>query len=112
MSVAKEADAVVNGDRATDYGSPLENLGRTADLWSPILGIKVTPEQVGLCMIALKIARQTFRYKHDNLVDICGYAVVLQKLHTEQQTAAALDPKTVAEKFFKATEKEYNGNAD
>jgi hypothetical protein len=37
-------------------------------------GEAVTPMDIPLCMIAVKLARQVHRHKHDNLVDIAGYA--------------------------------------
>ena len=39
------------------YGSILDNHTRIARLWSVLLKIEVTPEQVALCMIAVKQAR-------------------------------------------------------
>ena len=43
-------------------------------MWSAILGQEVTPAQVGLCMIAVKVSRECHKPKRDNLVDIAGYA--------------------------------------
>jgi hypothetical protein len=79
-TVLEEAQAAVYGDRQADYGTVTENFGAIADLWSVILKQTVTPEQVGLCMVATKIARQMHRSKRDNLVDIAGYAATLEKL--------------------------------
>ena len=45
----KTADVVK--DRGQDYGSILDNHTRIARLWSVLLKIEVTPEQVALCMI-------------------------------------------------------------
>jgi hypothetical protein len=72
-SIAEEAIAIVNGPRHDSYGHPRDNFQETADLWSPILGIKVTPEQVALCMVQVKIAREIHSPKRDNLVDAIGY---------------------------------------
>jgi hypothetical protein len=73
-SILTEAQRLVHGDRNISYGHPLDDFQRTAKMWSVILGIEVHPEQVGLCMIALKISRECHRTKRDNLVDIAGYA--------------------------------------
>ena len=49
-------------------------------MWTGILrgklreGEAVAPRDVPLCMIAVKLARQTHQHKRDNLVDIAGYA--------------------------------------
>ncbi len=77
-SPLEEAQRIVLGPRQADYGHPLEDFTRTGRMWAAILGIpEVTPEQVGLCMIAVKISRECNRHKRDNLVDIAGYAGTL-----------------------------------
>lgn len=79
-TILEQAQQAVYSDRAADYGTVTDNFVTTAKLWSTILGHEVTPEQVGLCMIALKMSRQMFKFKQDNLVDIAGYAATLDKL--------------------------------
>mgnify|MGYP005998496705 CR=1 FL=1 len=79
-TVLQEAQEAVYNHRAKDYGSVTDNFGTTASLWSTILDKEITPEQVGLCMIALKVSRQMFKFKRDNLTDIAGYAATLEKL--------------------------------
>lgn len=54
MSILTEAEGLINGDRQKAYAHPWENFSQTAALWSPILGVQVTPEQVALCMIQVK----------------------------------------------------------
>lgn len=84
MSILEEAAAVVN-ERQTQYGTREENFGRIAEMWTAILDCPVTPQQVALCMIALKVARLTFRHSHDSLVDICGYAHCLAELAEKEE---------------------------
>jgi hypothetical protein len=72
-TIAQEAIGLVTGDRQASYGHPYINFKETADLWSVVLGIDVTPEQVGLCMVLLKVARELHVPKRDNLVDAIGY---------------------------------------
>jgi hypothetical protein len=74
-SICQEADYLVSNDRGNDYGPPKHDFLKTAKLWEVILGIEnIKPEQIGLCMIALKLSRELNKHKRDNLVDICGYA--------------------------------------
>ena len=73
-SVLTEAEGLVHGERNKDYGAPIEDFTRTARMWSAILGITVRPDQVPLCMIAVKLSRECNRPKRDNMVDIAGYA--------------------------------------
>jgi len=74
-SVCQEADRLVSTDRQDVYGHPLDDFGKTARIWSAILGCDVTEEQVALCMIGVKVSRLCNTPDHrDSLVDIAGYA--------------------------------------
>ena len=84
-TILEEAQRLVGGDRQTSYGHPLDNMTRVAQMWTAILGVDVTPQQVGLCMMALKISRQCNAGKRDNLVDIAGYAAVVQMCLDEKE---------------------------
>jgi nucleoside 2-deoxyribosyltransferase len=77
-TVLQEADRLVSGDRQSAYGHPFDDFTRTGKLWAAILDLpEVTPEQVALCMAALKISRLCHRYKRDSAVDLAGYAKCL-----------------------------------
>ena len=82
-TVLEEAQSLVYGERDKDYGKVTPNFSRIAQIWGAILGCEVTAEQVGLCMIGVKMARQCHKPKRDNLVDIAGYAATLEKLEKE-----------------------------
>lgn len=73
-SILEEADKLINGDRLSDYGTASENFGNIAKIWSVVLKTEVTPEQVALCMIGLKMVRAARTPDHhDSWVDIAGY---------------------------------------
>ncbi len=74
-AVLSEAEGIVCSDRNEIYGPPEINHGRTASLWTTYLGVPITPRQVCACMILQKLSRDANIRKHDNLVDIVGYAV-------------------------------------
>ncbi len=73
-SILQEAQRLVHGDRGESYGHPIEDFGRTAKMWSAILGFEVPVEKVALCMVALKMSRQCNKPKRDNWTDMAGYA--------------------------------------
>lgn len=77
--VLAEARRSVDTNRNA-YGSPTDNFARIAAFWTVIFGVPVTERQVGLAMIALKVARDIAQPKRDNLVDIPGYAYCLDLL--------------------------------
>jgi hypothetical protein len=79
-SVLKEAESLINGPRQVSYDHPLHNFSRTALFIQGILLNKlkeneiISPEEVGLIMIAMKISRKCNKHSRDNLVDLAGYA--------------------------------------
>ena len=75
--------AVVLGERTGDYGPPAASMAAIAARWSITLGRPVTPEQVVLCMIDLKLARLAHDpANRDSLVDVIGYAALLPEVGT------------------------------
>ena len=87
----REAESLINGPRAKDYGPARKNHQRIADMWSIILEKKlaqahpgmgqikctIDPEEVVACMIALKLARLAEDMtKDDSWTDIIGYAAL------------------------------------
>ena len=76
-TLAADALTAVTGPRQRDYAHPKINFQRIANLWSIILDVDITPEQVALCMIQVKVAREMNRHTRDNLVDLIGYTLTL-----------------------------------
>lgn len=83
-TVNSEADFLIHTDKRLDYGGALESFQRIADLWSIVLGMEVTPEQVCLCMIELKVSRYMHGKQRDSVVDICGYAGLIEMIGQER----------------------------
>ena len=68
------AKKIVTGDREKQYGSPEDNFGVIARLWSTYAGHSFTPVDVAMMMTLLKVARiKTGHYKADSYIDACGY---------------------------------------
>ena len=77
----KEAESLINGPRAKEYGPAKLNHQRIADIWTILLRSKlsseITPEEVVACMVGLKLARLAEDIsKDDSWVDIIGYAAL------------------------------------
>jgi Domain of unknown function (DUF6378) len=63
------------------YGPPSESFDAIAARWSLVLGIDVSPVQVALCVIDLKLARLTRDPSHlDSIVEVAGYAACLREV--------------------------------
>lgn len=77
-SILEEAQSLVHGDRGDAYGHPFDDFSKTALIWQAIFGIPVTPEQVALAMVGVKISREVNKPKRDNRVDGAGYFETLE----------------------------------
>jgi hypothetical protein len=79
-AMLQQAAAVV-AERRQAYGDPAVAMAAVARRWSLTLGIPVTPAQVVLCLIDLKLARLGHDPKHpDSILDVAGCAAVLQEV--------------------------------
>lgn len=73
--------ASVVAERRKIYGDPAASMAVVAKRWSITLGRAVTPAEVVLCLIDLKLARLGHDPKHqDSILDVAGYAAVLQEI--------------------------------
>jgi Domain of unknown function (DUF6378) len=67
--------------RRREYGEPVDLFEHIAGRWSLTLGAKVSPAQVVLCLIDVKMARLARDPKHlDSQVDVAGYAACLREV--------------------------------
>ena len=66
--------------RAELYGDPGPNFERTAALWSAYLGHDISPHDVAMCMVLIKVSRCKAGDNADNYLDIQGYASIAQDL--------------------------------
>ena len=79
--------ANVIADRSTQYGDAASSMATIATRWSATLGREVTPAQVVLCLLDLKLARLAHDPTHeDSAVDVCGYAALLRELTETSNT--------------------------
>ena len=73
--------ANVIAERSSQYGDASSNMAAIAARWSATLGREITPAQVVLCLLDLKLARLAHDPAHeDSAVDVCGYAALLREL--------------------------------
>lgn len=104
-SLLERADAIINGPRQQEYGGKLQNFSQIAMLWQGTLATKlapdvaITPEDVALCMMQVKIARLAKTPDHeDSILDVAGYAgcySLLQKERSEgkELLGVTIDPR-------------------
>ena len=73
--------ASIIAERGAAYGDATTSIATIAARWSLTLGHQVTPVQVVLCMIDLKLARLKHDPKHrDSIADVIGYAALMPEV--------------------------------
>ena len=88
VTVLTEAQHLITGDRNKDYDHPLDNFNKIKTGWEVIFGVELTEEQVGLAMAWVKIAREVYKHKRDNLVDTVGYIGTVEMVINERERRA------------------------
>lgn len=87
-SILAEAERIVNGERAADYGDStanMERIGKITELtlsqaeWAKLGACSIPPTVVAKILMAVKLGREAHTHKRDNLVDLCGYAEILNR---------------------------------
>lgn len=72
--ILDKATEMVCGHREQDYGSPEDNFGIIAELWTAYKQVLFDSVDVAMMMALLKIARiRTGTMTEDSFVDGCGY---------------------------------------
>ena len=79
-SILSEAERIVNGERQADYSDPVENFKHIAAIASAISKKGLSPTDCAIVMIAVKLARENYKHKRDNLVDLAGYVEILNRI--------------------------------
>lgn len=92
-SILQEAQRLTHGPRQADYGHPLDDYTRTAALVSALLAHKLreplTPAEMALAMVCVKLSRQVHAPKRDNCTDGAGYFWVSYECDEEKKRRAA-----------------------
>lgn len=106
VAMLHQAQDLIQGQRQSDYGDKLTNFSQIAMLWQATLahklppGVRITPEDVAICMMQVKIARLAKSPDHkDSIMDIAGYAGCYSILQDERAVGnelpgAIIDPRS------------------
>lgn len=82
-SILTEAETIINGQRNTDYGDPTESFEKIAQIASLLSNKDLDADTCCAVMMAVKLTRQSFKHKRDNLVDLCGYAEIMNQIKSK-----------------------------
>ena len=100
-SMLQRAHELIHGDRQRDYGDKLQNFSQISMGFQMVLATKlkpgehITPEDVALCMMQVKIARLAKSPFHkDSILDVAGYAGCYDILQEERIAGVELGGAT------------------
>ncbi len=81
-----ECAEIVTKHRQSTYGTPEDNFGKIAAMWSVYLGIELQTYDVANLMILLKIVRSKNKPENtDSWLDMAGYAACGCEVATEKK---------------------------
>jgi hypothetical protein len=87
MNILKEADKIINKrseEKERMYGPFSEGMERAAMIASGSIGKQLTAQDMYMCLVALKLSRQSYNHKEDNLLDAVAYLGALNNYNTEK----------------------------
>ena len=87
----KKAIELVEGQRAIDYGDKTLNHQNIARLWTAFLDVDISPHDVAICMLLVKVARLKNMHTEDCYVDIAGYAGIAGEI--DKATTEIIEPE-------------------
>ena len=107
MNILKEANKIVN-ERSQEadrqYGPFSEGMEKAAKLASIMGNKEITTIDMFNCMNALKLSRESYAHKEDNLLDLVAYIGGLNNYHNEQN----IKPKILNNIKYKMYKDLYN----
>lgn len=83
MNILKKADEIVNKrseEKQRQYGNFHDTMGKTAKIASIMSSKDITTQDAYNVLIALKLARESYSHKEDNLLDAVAYIGSLNAL--------------------------------
>jgi len=87
---------IILNDRGNIYGSSRTNHERISELWSGYLGSYISPMQVSLMQLLVKVSRLAETPNHqDSLQDVLGYACIYGELLNAYENDFTVDLKAV-----------------
>ena len=84
--------AAILSARGSVYGSSRSNHERISELWSAYYGSYISPMQVSLMQLLVKVSRLSETPNHkDSVKDIIGYAAIYSELHDQYENDYGVD---------------------
>lgn len=76
MNILEQANQIINlrsEEKERMYGPIAESMEKASQLASLMTSKSITAEDLYLCMVAIKLSRESYSHKEDNLLDAVAY---------------------------------------
>ena len=86
MNILSKADEIVNQrseEKERQYGPFSEGMERAAMIFNEMTGFDITAVEMYKALIALKLSRESYTHKEDNLLDCVAYLGALNNYYSE-----------------------------
>jgi hypothetical protein len=96
MNILEQANEIIykrNEEKARQYGPMQEGMQEAAKIASLLSRKELTAVDMYNCMIALKLSRQAYNHKEDNLLDAVGYMASLNDYQNNLQNENSKDER-------------------
>ena len=107
MNILEEANKIVNvrsEEKERMYGDFEQGMTKAAKLASIMTNKNINTNDMYLCMVALKLSRQSYNHKEDNLLDAVAYLGSLNNYLSKQEEVkefSNLDMAKITLDFYK-----------
>lgn len=88
MNILEKANEIVNlrkEEKERTYGPFEEGMERAAMIATGATGKTITASDMYIFMVALKLSRQSYNHKEDNLLDAVGYLASLNNYNEKNK---------------------------
>jgi predicted nucleic acid-binding protein len=87
MNILEKANDIVNlrsEEKEREYGPFIEGMERSAKILSGMTGKEIDTSFMYKALIALKLSRESYNHKEDNLLDAVAYLGSLNNYYNEK----------------------------
>jgi hypothetical protein len=88
MNILEKANEIIfhrSEEKERQYGPFTEGMHRASKIASGMTGKEITTDDMFKCMVALKLSRESYKHKYDNLLDAIAYLAALNEYHNEHE---------------------------
>ena len=87
MNILEEANKIINvrsEEKERMYGDFEKGMAKAAAIASAATGKDISTPDMYMCMVALKLSREGYNHKEDNLLDAVAYLGSLNNYHNNK----------------------------